>query len=118
MSLTELTHWLPTTDRRVAHPALTLSRRGLVAIVVAAGVLAGANVQLSVSPQAAIYLFGMVALILPHGGYAPFANPRRRAGPDSLTGGRRGRTGRPETAARTCARGSTRAPRAGATPPP
>lgn len=80
MSLTELTHWLPTTDRRVAHPALTLSRRGLVAIVVAAGVLAGANVQLSISTQAAVYLFGMVALNLPHGGYEQFTNLRRRAG--------------------------------------
>jgi Brp/Blh family beta-carotene 15,15'-monooxygenase len=55
-----------------------LSRAGLLAVLAAAVGLRGAGVTLAWETQAWIYLFGMVALNLPHGGYEHFANLRRR----------------------------------------
>lgn len=73
---------------RLGHPSLpaltgdnrflTMSRVGLVAVCLAFLGLRAAGVSLSLSTQAGIYLFGMVALNLPHGGYEHFANLRRR----------------------------------------
>jgi len=57
---------------------LTVSRLALVAVAFAFGALRLAGVSLSLPTQAGIYLFGMVALNLPHGGYEHFANLRRR----------------------------------------
>ena len=57
---------------------LTLSRLALVAVALSFGALRLAGVSLSLPTQAGIYLFGMVALNLPHGGYEHFANLRRR----------------------------------------
>jgi len=58
---------------------LTASRLSLLAVAVAFGVgrLAGLSVPLRV--QAGVYLLGMVAMNLPHGGYEHFENLRRRA---------------------------------------
>jgi hypothetical protein len=59
--------------------ALTLSRASLAELTLLFAGLAAAGVGLSVGTQAAVYLVGMVALNLPHGGYEHFANLRRRA---------------------------------------
>ena len=58
---------------------LTVSRVGMVVLTV--GFLLGrvVDLQIALEVQAAIYLFGMVAMNLPHGGYEHFANLRRRA---------------------------------------
>jgi Brp/Blh family beta-carotene 15,15'-monooxygenase len=64
--------------RRTDNPALALSR---VALVIVAGVfllLAGLGIRLPLQTQSWLYLFGMVALNLPHGGYEHFSNLRRR----------------------------------------
>jgi len=68
-----------TGGQATTHPTLSLSRRSLSAVAVATAALLIADVQFPVSAQAAIYLFGMVALNLPHGGYEHFTNLRRRA---------------------------------------
>jgi Brp/Blh family beta-carotene 15,15'-monooxygenase len=63
----------------VGPTALTGSRAALGGLVV---LFAGARllgVTVSLRTQAAVYLVGMVALNLPHGGYEHFANLRRRA---------------------------------------
>ena len=57
---------------------LAVSRVGLLAVLLAALGLGAAGVVLDYGTQAWIYLFGMVALNLPHGGYEHFANLRRR----------------------------------------
>lgn len=57
---------------------LTVSRLALIAVALVFGAVRLAGVSLSLSTQAGIYLFGMVALNLPHGGYEHFANLRRR----------------------------------------
>ncbi len=64
--------------RQSSNPALTLSRVALAAVAVFFLLLGGLGVRLSLSTQAWIYLFGMVALNLPHGGYEHFSNLRRR----------------------------------------
>jgi len=58
---------------------LTVSRVGMILLTV--GFLIGrlVDLQISLEVQSAIYLFGMVAMNLPHGGYEHFANLRRRA---------------------------------------
>ncbi|QZX99107.1 Brp/Blh family beta-carotene 15,15'-dioxygenase [Halobaculum rubrum] len=58
---------------------LTVSRAALIVLTVgfAAGQLVG--VQIPLRTQAGVYLFGMVAMNLPHGGYEHFENLRRRA---------------------------------------
>jgi Brp/Blh family beta-carotene 15,15'-monooxygenase len=65
---------------RGAHPAMTLSRVGLGAVLAGAVALSAAGVRLTLPQQAAVYLFGMVALNLPHGGYEHFTNLRQRSG--------------------------------------
>ena len=55
-----------------------ISRAGLAGITVVAGLLAVSPYTVPMKTQAAIYLVGMVALNLPHGGYEHFANLRRR----------------------------------------
>ncbi|WP_324662937.1 Brp/Blh family beta-carotene 15,15'-dioxygenase [Haloarcula sediminis] len=70
-------------DRLVSETAggtpLTVSRVALLVLIAgfAAGRLAGLSVSLRV--QAGVYLLGMVAMNLPHGGYEHFENLRRRA---------------------------------------
>ena len=57
---------------------LGVSRAALLALI---GVFAGATlvgVELSLRTQAVVYLFGMVAMNLPHGGFEHFNNLRRR----------------------------------------
>lgn len=58
---------------------LTVSRAALIVLIV--GFTAGqfVDVQVPLRTQAGVYLFGMVAMNLPHGGYEHFANLRRRA---------------------------------------
>jgi Brp/Blh family beta-carotene 15,15'-monooxygenase len=63
---------------RVEPTALTLSRAGLVGLVVLFAGLGLSGVTVPLDVQAAVYLVGMVALNLPHGGYEHFANLRRR----------------------------------------
>ncbi|PAU83515.1 beta-carotene 15,15'-dioxygenase [Halorubrum salipaludis] len=60
------------------HPSLGLSRAALAALVVGFGALALAGVAVPIEAQMAIYLVGMIALNLPHGGYEHFENLRRR----------------------------------------
>jgi Brp/Blh family beta-carotene 15,15'-monooxygenase len=55
-----------------------LSRVALALVGVAFLALAGMGVRLDLITQSWLYLFGMVALNLPHGGYEHFANLRRR----------------------------------------
>ncbi|MEF8826376.1 MAG: Brp/Blh family beta-carotene 15,15'-dioxygenase, partial [Halapricum sp.] len=57
---------------------LGVSRAALLALI---GVFAGATlvgIELSLRTQAIVYLFGMVAMNLPHGGFEHFNNLRRR----------------------------------------
>ncbi|CCQ32651.1 putative beta-'-dioxygenase Brp protein [Halorhabdus tiamatea SARL4B] len=54
------------------------SRTALVAIAIGFLALRAFGVELGLTLQAAIYLFGMVALNLPHGGYEHFNNIRQR----------------------------------------
>ena len=56
----------------------TVSRAGLVVVAVLAAAVRLSPYELAMETQAAIYLVGMVALNLPHGGYEHFANLRRR----------------------------------------
>jgi len=63
---------------RPRHGLLALSRAGLLVVLLGALALEAAGVTLSWETQAWVYLFGMVALNLPHGGYEHFANLRRR----------------------------------------
>jgi Brp/Blh family beta-carotene 15,15'-monooxygenase len=62
----------------VESTALTASRAALVGLVVVFGGLRLAGASPPLETQAAVYLLGMVALNLPHGGYEHFANLRRR----------------------------------------
>lgn len=57
---------------------LAVSRVALLALTVAFAGAAIAGVELSLRTQAFVYLFGMVALNLPHGGFEHFNNLRRR----------------------------------------
>jgi Brp/Blh family beta-carotene 15,15'-monooxygenase len=59
--------------------AVTLSRAALAGLVCLFAVARGLGTTVSLRTQAAVYLVGMVALNLPHGGYEHFANLRRRA---------------------------------------
>jgi len=58
--------------------ARTASRAALVVLTVGFALARVAGVSLDLRSQAAVYLVGMVALNLPHGGYEHFANLRRR----------------------------------------
>ncbi len=64
-----------------ADTGIVASRLGLALVAVAAAALSAAGVRFSMRTQAGIYLFGMVALNLPHGGYEHFSNLRRRTMP-------------------------------------
>lgn len=72
-----LSRLLPTHDGGVP---LTVSRVALVVLSVAFATGQVADLRIPLQTQAAVYLFGMVAMNLPHGGYEHFANLRRRAG--------------------------------------
>jgi len=60
------------------HVSLSLSRAALVALTVAFAAVAVAGVGIPLRAQMVVYLVGMVALNLPHGGYEHFENLRRR----------------------------------------
>jgi Brp/Blh family beta-carotene 15,15'-monooxygenase len=62
----------------VAPTALTTSRAALVGLLAVFVVARLLGETVSLRTQAGIYLVGMVALNLPHGGYEHFANLRRR----------------------------------------
>jgi Brp/Blh family beta-carotene 15,15'-monooxygenase len=66
---------LPATVEPTAVTASRAALAGLLVLFVAARLL---GETVSLRTQAAIYLVGMVALNLPHGGYEHFANLRRR----------------------------------------
>lgn len=57
---------------------IEVSRTALAAIAIGFLALRAIGVELGLTLQAAIYLFGMVALNLPHGGYEHFNNIRQR----------------------------------------
>ncbi|WP_135662001.1 Brp/Blh family beta-carotene 15,15'-dioxygenase [Halorhabdus rudnickae] len=57
---------------------VTVSRVALFVVAAAFALAAAVGVRLGLEAQAAIYLFGMVALNLPHGGYEHFDNIRQR----------------------------------------
>jgi Brp/Blh family beta-carotene 15,15'-monooxygenase len=60
------------------HVSLVLSRGALLALAVGFGVVSVADVTVPLEAQMVVYLVGMVALNLPHGGYEHFENLRRR----------------------------------------
>lgn len=57
---------------------LSVSRAGLVVLTVAFAVARLGGISFPIELQAGSYLFGMVALNLPHGGFEHFENLRRR----------------------------------------
>ena len=59
--------------------ALTTSRASIVGLIIIFLGIRLLNISIPLETQAAIYLVGMVALNLPHGGYEHFMNLRRRA---------------------------------------
>jgi len=60
------------------HPSLWLSRASLLVLAVTFGLLGAVGVRVPLRAQMVVYLVGMVALNLPHGGYEHFENLRRR----------------------------------------
>ncbi|WP_276272672.1 Brp/Blh family beta-carotene 15,15'-dioxygenase [Haloarcula litorea] len=64
--------------RSDAHPSLALSRGALVVLAVGFLTARVAGVTVPLRAQMVVYLVGMVALNLPHGGYEHFENLRRR----------------------------------------
>ena len=58
---------------------LTASRLSLVVVAAVFGVGRLSGLSVSLRAQAVVYLLGMVAMNLPHGGYEHFENLRRRA---------------------------------------
>ena len=64
--------------RERTHASLTASRATLLALVGGFGAASLAGVSAPLWAQAVVYLVGMVALNLPHGGYEHVANLRRR----------------------------------------
>jgi Brp/Blh family beta-carotene 15,15'-monooxygenase len=64
---------------RTSNLGLATSRGALAAVAVLAACASAVGVEPTLRAQAALYLFGMVALNLPHGGYEHFNNLRRRA---------------------------------------
>jgi Brp/Blh family beta-carotene 15,15'-monooxygenase len=67
-----------TLTRPAANPLLTASRVALLAVAGLFVLFEAGGVGLSLATQCWVYLFGMVALNLPHGGYEHFSNLRRR----------------------------------------
>ncbi len=81
------THSFGYDTRRVASVEDVLvnaSRGALLALIAVFGATALLGVQPSLETQMVIYLVGMVALNLPHGGYEHFTNVRRRGLPFGL----------------------------------
>ena len=60
------------------HVSLSLSRGALVVLAAGFGVVGAAGMSLPLEAGMVVYLVGMVALNLPHGGYEHFENLRRR----------------------------------------
>lgn len=60
------------------HPSIGLSRAALAALVAGFGAVALAGISVPIEAQMVVYLVGMIALNLPHGGYEHFENLRRR----------------------------------------
>jgi len=60
------------------HPSLALSRAALFVLAVAFAVAAAVDVAVPLRARMVVYLAGMIALNLPHGGYEHFENLRRR----------------------------------------
>jgi len=60
---------------------LNASRASILALVAVFGALAATGTSLTLETQMILYLVGMVALNLPHGGYEHFTNVRRRGLP-------------------------------------
>ena len=61
-----------------SHPSLVLSRVALLVVAVGFAATAAAGLSVPMDAQMVIYLVGMIALNLPHGGYEHVANLRRR----------------------------------------
>jgi len=59
-------------------PSLALSRGTLLVLAAGFGLLGVAGISIPLDAQMVVYLVGMVALNLPHGGYEHFENLRRR----------------------------------------
>ncbi|WP_158854510.1 Brp/Blh family beta-carotene 15,15'-dioxygenase [Halorhabdus sp. CUG00001] len=79
MGQTANTHRTSVARPSAAEPLVVTVSRVALGGIAAAFVLAHAvGVRLGMEAQAAIYLFGMVALNLPHGGYEHFNNIRQR----------------------------------------
>ena len=78
MSLTVRKHVWRSVGGASAHPSIGLSRVALATLLVAFGALALADVAVPIEAQMLVYLVGMIALNLPHGGYEHFENLRRR----------------------------------------
>jgi Brp/Blh family beta-carotene 15,15'-monooxygenase len=64
--------------RWAENPPLSISRIALFAILAIFLLFDGIGISVGLRTQAWIYLFGMIALNLPHGGYEHFSNLRRR----------------------------------------
>jgi len=73
--------WLPTGEQAVEQRMLLASRVVLIALTVGFAIAAAAGYSMALETQLGIYLFGMVAINLPHGGYEHFSNVRRRGLP-------------------------------------
>ncbi|MFB6250174.1 MAG: Brp/Blh family beta-carotene 15,15'-dioxygenase [Halobellus sp.] len=61
-----------------AHPSLGLSRMALFVLLTGFATTTAAGITVPFRAQMIVYLVGMVALNLPHGGYEHFENLRRR----------------------------------------
>jgi len=62
-----------------AHPSIVLSRGALLTLAVVFAGLGTTGTTVPLRAQMVVYLVGMIALNLPHGGYEHFENLRRRA---------------------------------------
>ena len=71
--------FVPSWDRSGdTHISLSLSRAALLTLTLGFGVVGAAGVSMPLEAGMVVYLVGMVALNLPHGGYEHFENLRRR----------------------------------------
>jgi Brp/Blh family beta-carotene 15,15'-monooxygenase len=75
MGLGSVRQWHRRAD---THPSLLLSRVALVVLAVGFGLAGVVGLRMPLEAQMVVYLVGMVALNLPHGGYEHFENLRRR----------------------------------------
>jgi Brp/Blh family beta-carotene 15,15'-monooxygenase len=76
MSVVSGRDWVRGRER--THLSLSAARVTIAGLTVAFGAAAVADVSVPLAAQMVVYLVGMVALNLPHGGYEHFANLRRR----------------------------------------